>query len=159
MNIKIQQAKISSIHEINEMIDGSVNELQKKYYKESTIIVAKELIQGIEDLILNNSFYLAILDNKIIGCGGFKIDASKANQTEFKSFFVHPDYSKQGIGSLLLEYCISLCKEHSIKKIILTSTLSGVPLYQKFGFEKLKLSQILLSNNDYFDVIEMQLML
>ncbi|NLR91420.1 GNAT family N-acetyltransferase [Flammeovirga agarivorans] len=156
MDIQIQQAKINSIHKINEMIDISVNVLQKKYYKESTIIVGKELIQGIEDLILNHSFYIATLDHKIIGCGGFKIDTIQSDITEFKSFFVHPDYAKQGIGSLLLEYCISLCKKLSLKKIVLTSTLSGVPLYHKFGFEKIKSNQILLSNNDYFEVIEMQ---
>lgn len=51
------------------MIDITVNELQKNYYKESIINVGKELIKGIEDLILNSSFYVAISDNKIIGCG------------------------------------------------------------------------------------------
>jgi GNAT superfamily N-acetyltransferase len=58
-------------------------------------------------------------------------------------FFVHPDYQRQGIGTLLLKWG----KEKADKsgaKTWLTSTPQAVPVYQKNGWKVIDLYEICL---------------
>ncbi|RFU24680.1 hypothetical protein B7463_g11657, partial [Scytalidium lignicola] len=49
-------------------------------------------------------------------------------------FFVHPDYHRQGIGSLLLEWGIEEADKRGVK-VWLTSTPQAIGVYQKKGWE------------------------
>ena len=52
---------------------------------------------------------------------------------------VHPDYRKQGVGNLLIDNLITLCKENNINSLTLEVRESNIPaqsLYKKHGFKE-----------------------
>jgi len=55
------------------------------------------------------------------------------------SYFVHRDYQKKGIGSLLMEYAIENAPKYNIRilfAILLENNAASIHLLEKFSFEK-----------------------
>jgi GNAT superfamily N-acetyltransferase len=52
-----------------------------------------------------------------------------------RAFFVHPDYARRGVGSQILDACLSAARDAGFHRMELAATLPGVPLYERYGFE------------------------
>lgn len=81
--------------------------------------------------------YLVALDgNKVVGFVGMWIVFDEGDITNVA---VHPDYRKQGIGDLLINNLISLCKENNINSLTLEvreSNIKAQNLYKKHEFKE-----------------------
>ena len=81
--------------------------------------------------------YLVALDgNKVVGFVGMWIVFDEGDITNIA---VHPDYRKQGIGDLLMNNLISLCKENNINSLTLEvreSNIKAQNLYKKHEFKE-----------------------
>lgn len=81
--------------------------------------------------------YLVALDeNKVIGFLGMWVVFDEGDITNIA---VHPNYRKQGIGSLLMDNLIALCKENNINSLTLEVRESNRPaqnLYKKHEFKE-----------------------
>jgi ribosomal protein S18 acetylase RimI-like enzyme len=53
---------------------------------------------------------------------------------KIRAFFVHPDWARRGIGTLLLAHCEHAAKAHGFSTLELMGTLPGVKLYREHGF-------------------------
>lgn len=146
---------MGSFADIQALISTSARILQSQYYKQSEIETALELVNGIEELIRADSFLVAEYENKIIGCGGWKIDISEPQKAEIRGFFVHPDYARRGVGSLILTTCESKCSQRGIQALYLTATLSGEPFYKNNGFSEFGRFKQRLSNGESFELVKM----
>ncbi|MDD5754048.1 MAG: GNAT family N-acetyltransferase [Methylococcales bacterium] len=156
MNPRIYKASLENFAHIQTSISKSARTLQSQYYKKSQIETALELVNGIEELIAANSFFAVKYENKIIGCGGFAIDASESQKAEIRGFFVHPDYARKGIATLLLATCENEClHKKGIQTLYLTATLSGEPFYKKCGFSEFERFRQRLSNGESFELVKM----
>ena len=95
----------------------------------------------IKGTYLNNGgeFFVASLDNKVVGMGGLlKMDNEIA---EVKRMRVNIDYQKKGIGSLILESLIKRARELGFKKLELDTTENmhaAKRLYEGHGFKEFK---------------------
>ncbi|MDZ4993949.1 ribosomal-protein-alanine N-acetyltransferase [Clostridium perfringens] len=95
-------------------------------------------IESIEKELSNKlAKYLVALDgNKVIGFVGMWIVFDEGDITNIA---VHPDYRKQGVGNLLMDSLIALCKESNITSLTLEVRESNHPaqnLYKKHGFQE-----------------------
>ncbi|ELC8442060.1 ribosomal protein S18-alanine N-acetyltransferase [Clostridium perfringens] len=93
-------------------------------------------IESIEKELSNKlAKYLVALDgNKVIGFVGMWIVFDEGDITNIA---VHPDYRKQGVGNLLMDSLIALCKESNITSLTLEVRESNLPaqnLYKKHKF-------------------------
>ncbi len=86
----------------------------------------------------NSKYIIAILNNEIIGFAGIWQVIDEAHIT---NIVVRKDFRKLGIGSLLLEKLISICKNlESINSVTLEVNEDNIPaqkLYEKFNFKVL----------------------
>jgi ribosomal protein S18 acetylase RimI-like enzyme len=95
----------------------------------------------IKGTYLNNGgeFFVASLDNKVVGMGGLlKMNNEIA---EVKRMRVNLDYQQKGIGSLILKSLIKKAKELGYKKLELDTTENmdaAKRLYEKHGFKEFK---------------------
>jgi len=105
MNPRIYEANLENFAHIRSLISKSARILQSQYYKQAEIETAMELVSGIEELIAAGSFLVAEYEKKIIGCGGWAIDVSDPQKAEIRGFFVHPDFARRGVATLLLSTC------------------------------------------------------
>lgn len=51
-----------------------------------------------------------------------------------RAFFVHPEWTRRGIGSLLMRHCEVAARAAGFTRLELGATLPGVPLYKAHGF-------------------------
>lgn len=86
----------------------------------------------------NSKYIIAILNNEIIGFAGIWQVIDEAHIT---NIVVRKDFRKLGIGSLLLEKLIDICKNlESINSITLEvneDNITAQKLYEKFNFKVL----------------------
>ena len=78
------------------------------------------------------------------------IDAAK-----IRAFFVHPDFTRMGIGKRLLEKCEAEATSFGFTSFELVATLSGEKLYVSQGYVPMKFYEIDLGNGVTNQVISM----
>lgn len=117
-------------------------------------------------LILDGTYFIAEVEGQIAGSGGwskrktlFGGDQAKAHRAgspliaspdsapdglldpatdaaRIRAFYVHPQWSRKGIGSLILKSCEDAAREAGFKRVELAATLPGVPFYLAGGYAK-----------------------
>lgn len=86
---------------------------------------------------LDNKFaryVVAVMDNIVVGFGGMWIIIDEAHITNIA---VHPEYRTLGIGSMLLEALIDICRLEDCSSMTLEvrkSNFKAQGLYSKYGF-------------------------
>ena len=84
-----------------------------------------EILQ--QELLSNNSKYIVAksLDNIIVGFAGIKIILDTA---ELMNIVTKKSFRANGIGKLMLEYLINMCKKEKIKTLIKVEEEMGITL-------------------------------
>ena len=138
---------------IAEVIAASARGLSRDDYTEEQIESAIGTgVFGVDtQLIVDGTYYVAEIDGRMIGCGGwsrrrtlFGGDRFANRETEeldpgrdpakIRAFFVHPEWSRRGIGKAILERCESDARAHGFRSLELMATLPGRRLYEAEGY-------------------------
>ena len=150
----LRPATLQDLPALRELIPLSVRGLSHADYTPAQIESAIRYVFGPDtQLIADGTYFVAEEAGQIVGCGGWSFrrtlyggDQAKAGedtrlnpQTEaarIRAFFVHPDWARKGIGSQIMEACLSAARTAGFQRLELVATLPGVPLYRAFGFEE-----------------------
>ncbi len=129
------------------LIAVSVARLQKEDYTEAQRAAALGVIFGVDNqLVRDGTYLLAEVDGLLVGCGAWsqrnnrfgsdnvpgKDDGmlNPANDAaRIRGFFIHPDWSRRGIGSAILRECEVRAVAAGYRRAELTATLTGIALY------------------------------
>jgi GNAT superfamily N-acetyltransferase len=155
MNLEIRLATIEDIPALGELIRDSVRGLSADYYSAAQIESALVHIFGVDtQLILDRTYFIATAADQIAGSGGwskrltlFGGDQSKPDELEplldpstqparVRAFYIHPRWSRKGVGSLLLKSCEDAAAAAGFSRIEMAATLPGVPFYLARGYQK-----------------------
>lgn len=161
MSIEIRLATETDIPAIQELVRESVCALSAGYYTSTQIASALFHVFGVDtQLILDETYFVAGMENSIVGSGGwskratlFGGDQSKLagvdrlldpekEAARIRAFYVHPQWSRRGIASRILESCEDAARKAGFSRIELVATLPGEPLYLARGYEKAEPIQI-----------------
>ena len=74
---------------------------------------------------------------------------------KIRAFFVHPQYARRGIGTLILEACEHAARAAGFTRLEMGSTLTGVPFYRAHGYAPLENLQVPLSNGEMLPIVKM----
>ena len=94
----------------------------------------------------NSNYFIAKLNEKIVGFSGIK---TMVDEADIMNIVVKKDFRNQGIGSLLLENLIDLAKKQNLTSItleVMEENFPAIHLYKNFGFH-----QVGLRKNYYQD--------
>ena len=83
----------------------------------------------------NSKYLVAKLNNEIIGFAGIKIIIDEA---DIMNIVTKKIYRNQGVGTLLLNEIINLCKKHNLNSVSLEVNeinSSAIHLYENFNFK------------------------
>lgn len=163
MNVHIRLATIEDVPALQDLIRASVSELSEQYYTSKQISSALSHVFGVDtQLILDGTYFIAEVKGQFAGSGGwskrktlFGGDQAKADRVEslppasldalldpetdaarIRAFYVHPQWSRKGIASLILKSCEAAALEAGFKRVELAATLPGEPFYLARGYEK-----------------------
>ena len=153
MNYSIRKAVLSDRAAIQELIAASARGLSRTHYDDVQIEAAISVVFGVDtDLIDDETYFVAEANfGQIIGCGGWSRRKTLFGGDQFgnrdsemldprtepariRAFFVHPDFSRQGIGRAILSHCESDAEAHGFQSLELMATLPGIALYEACGY-------------------------
>jgi GNAT superfamily N-acetyltransferase len=168
-------ADIPSLH---ALIESSVRVLQAGDYTPAQIEGALGTVLGLDTQLIADETYYVIEaatpsgEKVIAACGGwskrktlFGSDHAAVREPEFldpatdaakiRAFFVHPDWARRGLGTLLLETCENAAKSAGFTRFEMGSTLTGVALYKLRGYHVIEPIFVPLRNGESLPVIRM----
>lgn len=152
MTYALRLATLADIPALEALIAQSVMELQVDYSQDQRR-GALGTVFGVDTQLLKDGTYFVVeLGNEIVACGGWsrrktlfgsdaiagKDDNSldpKVDAARIRAFFVHPDHTRRGLGTLVLKACEDAARAAGFTRFELVATLSGVALYAVHGFQ------------------------
>jgi GNAT superfamily N-acetyltransferase len=176
-NLRIRLAQLADVPELNRLIEASVRGLQANDYSQRQIEGALGTALGLDtQLVLDATYFIAFPAEQphvLVACGGwskrrtlFGSDGGSGRNAAFldpltdaariRAIFVHPNWARQGLGSLMLEHCESAAQREGFRRFEMGSTLTGVPLYRLRGYTELERVDVPLPNGEVLPVIRMQ---
>jgi GNAT superfamily N-acetyltransferase len=173
MQLITRPATFDDIPGLNEMIAGSVRGLSTAWYSNAQIESAIKYIFGVDtQLVKDGTYYVAELDGKTVGCGGWSkrntlyggdqhkeiedplLDPAK-DAARIRAFFVHPEYARRGIGTQIINVCEAAAKSNWFTCLELGATLPGVPLYAAMGYEAIERIDAPLPDGETLGIVKM----
>jgi GNAT superfamily N-acetyltransferase len=171
----LRLATEADIHALHPLIEASVRGLQANEYTPAQIEGALGTVLGIDtQLIADRTYFVAeSVDRKrLAGCGGwskrktlFGADRGPGRKPELlnpatdaakvRAIFVHPDFARQGLGSLILATAENAARAVGFHRFEMGSTLTGVPLYRLKGYVEVESIIIPLWNGQTLPVVKM----
>lgn len=176
----IRPAVAADVLVLRDLIDASVRRLQSGDYSPAQIDSALRTVFGVDSQLIADGTYLLVEtvpaepERKpvIVACGGWSkrktlyggdrwrdrqddmldpaVDAAK-----IRAFFIHPDWARRGIGTLLLDACESAAREAGFSRFEMGATLTGVKLFQTRGYVAVERLEVPLEGNITMPVIHM----
>ncbi|MGD0892100.1 MAG: GNAT family N-acetyltransferase [Terracidiphilus sp.] len=170
---------------LHALIEASVRGLQAGDYTQAQIEGALGTVLGLDtQLIRDRTYFVAEIadsDNSLsqnararepAGCGGwskrktlFGADRGPGREPDLldpatdaakvRAIFVHPDYARRGLGSLILARVEAEAAAAGFKRYEMGSTLTGVPLYRLKGYVEVERIGVPLHNGEALPVVKM----
>jgi GNAT superfamily N-acetyltransferase len=176
MNLTLRQADPADISVLPSLIDASVRGLQAADYTPAQIEGALQTVYGVDSqLIADGTYYVveAGPEAVIVGCGGWSKRKTlfggdrwtdredsllnpQHDAAKIRAFFVHPDWVRRGIGSMILEACERAAAAAGFTRFEMGATLTGVPLYRARGYFTLENLEVPLKDGESLAAVRME---
>lgn len=172
----LRLATEDDIPALHALIEASVRGLQASDYTPAQIEGALGTVLGLDtQLIRDRTYFVATALNtnaRSAACGGwskrktlFGADRGPAREPDLldpatdaakvRAIFVHPDYARQGLGSLILAHVEAKAQAAGFRRLEMGSTLTGVPLYRLKGYVEIERIAVPLANGEALPVVRM----
>jgi GNAT superfamily N-acetyltransferase len=173
---KIRQAIHADVTELRALVERSVRQLQKNDYTPAQIEGALGHALGLDTQLVEDGTYFAAVPiskpDVIVGCGGWSYRKTlfgsdhgpnresalldpATEPAKIRAIFVHPEWARQGLGSLILRHCEDAAQQAGFRSLEMGSTLTGVPLYSLKGYQHREKVFIPLPNGEALPIIHM----
>lgn len=130
----------------------AIEKLQTQYLNPEQISASHAAMGLDTQLIKDGTYFCVWQENQIVGCGGWSFrqtlyggnhsvgrNAGRLNpnfdRARIRAMYTHPDYIRQGIGSLILKTAEEAAVAAGFKSFEMAATLAGEPLYTRHGYE------------------------
>lgn len=174
MQFQIRVAVDADIPAIREVIQASVRELQAGDYTPAQIEGALATVFTVDSrLVADGTYLVATHEDRIAGCGGWSfrktlyggdqqveaIENSLLNPAtdaaKIRAIFVHPAYTRMGLGSLILEAAEDAAAAAGFRRLEMGSTLTGVKLYSLRGYRETERIAVPVGAGEEIEVVRM----
>jgi len=151
MELTIRQATMADLPALREVMDAAISELQKGFLTEEQIESSRTIMGLDTQLVKDGTYYVVEADGQIAGCGGWSRRATlyggdhtagrdahlldpDSDAARVRAMYTAPAFARRGVGWLILEECERAAAAEGFTRLQLMGTMSGLPLYRKFGF-------------------------
>jgi len=154
-NLRIVRALRKDLPQLQALMRKSIETLQSQFLTKPQIRASFEVMGLDTQLIEDGTYFAVLLDGELAGCGGWSGrdtlyggDHSKGRNARLldpslepariRAMYTHPDFTRRGIGRLILDTCEQAARDAGFKRAEMMATLAGVPLYAACGYEKIE---------------------
>jgi GNAT superfamily N-acetyltransferase len=172
-------ANPADIPRLHALIERSVRELQANDYTLAQLEGALGTYLGVDTQLIADGTYFVVEEpgsgpeTPLIASGGWSYrktlcgsdhrpgreDSILDPVTEaarIRAFFVHPQWARRGIGTKILDICESAARAHGFTRFEMGATLTGVPLYRRWGYTEIERIDLPLANGESLPIIRMK---
>ena len=165
------------VHGIINLMQLSIEENMKDFLSAEQIEANKESM-GVDQTLIDDGTYFVIEVSKegktvMVGCGGWGKrrtlfggnhtvgrDDSLSDPTKeparIRAMYTHPEWTRQGIGTLLLDLGEDAARDAGFKTIELGATVPGYPLYFARGYIEVSRQTKIAANGHENVIIKME---
>jgi GNAT superfamily N-acetyltransferase len=177
MNVRLRKALAEDIPRLREIIEASVRALQANDYSPPQIEGALQSVYGVDSQLIADGTYLVAEESTsagsaIVACGGWSkrktlyggdqysgredslLDPAH-DAAKIRAFFVHPQWARRGIGSMILKTCEEAAWAAGFTRLEMGATLSGVAFYKAKGYEEVENQSVPLGNGGALPIVKM----
>ena len=171
----IRAATMEDVPRLQALIPLSARNLRTGYSSEQVEAALGSALGVDTQLVQDGTYFVVEAQDQLVGCGGWSrrrtlygsdhVHASAKDDTwldpkidpaRIRAFFVHPEYARRGIGSLILRTCEAEASRLGFSCLELASTLPGEPLYRAHGYEEVERFEVPLPEGKGLPVIRMR---
>ncbi len=174
MEIEYRLARLEDIPELERLIPLSARILQRCHYSPAQLEGAIGTVFGVDSqLIKDGTYHVALAEGGIVGCGGWSrrktlyggdggrkgddpLRDPRVDPAMIRAFFVHPEFTRRGIGRTLLQLSEDGAAGAGFTSIEIVATLAGEPLYGAGGYITVERYDIPLVNGLTLPVVRMK---
>lgn len=169
----LRLAREADVPALEALIPLSVRVLQAPYYSRAQMDAALGPVFGVDrQLVLDGTYFVTERDGAIVGCGGWSQRCSlyggdsgrtraddlldpERDAARMRAFFVHPAWSRRGIGRSLMTACEQAIVAAGFRAVDVVATLADEPLYAAFGYAVVERYEIELAGGLTLPVVQM----
>jgi GNAT superfamily N-acetyltransferase len=153
----LRLARESDVPQLEALVPLASRALQASDYSQAQLDAALGGdIYGVDlQLIRDGTYYVAELEQRIVGCGGWsrrksRYGGSKARNepdaeldpavdaARMRAFYVHPHFARRGIGRSIVLACEEALVARGFRRVDIMATLAGARLYGSLGYRELE---------------------
>jgi GNAT superfamily N-acetyltransferase len=150
----LRPARLDEAELLEGLMKASTRELFPLFYDEAQTASAVEFVAVVDRRLIEDGTYFAIeAEGEVVACGGWSKrgklytgsgDAAgddrlldpRSEPAHVRAMFVRPDWTRRGLGTLILEACEEAARNDGFTTLDLLATLPGERLYTHFGFRE-----------------------
>jgi GNAT superfamily N-acetyltransferase len=180
-DFRVRPALLEDLPVLRALIDASVRRLQADDYTPAQREGALTTVFGVDTQLIADGTYLVVEYRPansqpgaaIVACGGWSkrktlygADQWTDRQDDLldpihdaariRAFFIHPDWARRGIGTLLLEACEDAAKSAGFRRFEMGATLTGAKLFRARGYVAVENLAVPLVNGESLPIIHMK---
>ncbi len=170
---------------LGPLIEASIRGLQTNDYSPSQIDQAIGTWLGLDTQLITDQTYFAVevpaaanpdslpTVGNLAACGGWSRRKTpygsdhrpnrddslldpKTEAAKIRAFFVHPAWTRRGIGTRILELCEQAAQGEGFTRFEMGATLTGIPLYRRHGYAEGERIDLPLANGEVLPIVEMR---
>jgi len=175
-SFRVRLALLSDVPSLQPLIAASVRGLQAGDYTPAQLEGALVSVYGVDTRLIEDGTYFAVEEEnstaQLVGCGGWSrrktlyggdqyagrqddlLDPA-TDPAKIRAFFVHPQWARRGIGSLILDACENAAIAAGFRRLEMGATLTGVPFYAARGYVALEAMAVPLGNGESLPIVRM----
>ncbi len=153
----LRLATIEDVPALHRLIDRSIRHLGGRVYDARQIESSLTYVFGVDTALIRDKTYFVVeVEGEVVGAGGWsrrrthyggdqhlalrddRLRDPAADPAAIRAFYVDPDWARRGIGSMIMEASEAAAHKAGFRSFELLATLSGVPLYEHFGYRRLE---------------------
>jgi len=169
----IRTATPADLPGIEQVMRASMAALGAQFYDAAQTASAVRYIAVLDrQLVDDGTYYVVIEDDRIVACGGWSRRAKlftgtsaqdaiagfvdpASDPARIRAMFVLPEYSRRGLGRLILATAERDARALGFSRFELMATLPGVPLYRACGYEAVEEVTLELPDGTRVDCVRM----
>jgi GNAT superfamily N-acetyltransferase len=160
----LRLATVNELAEIDALMKASTRDLFPNFYDAAQTDAAIQYIAAVDrQLVEDRTYFVLESGNELVACGGWsrrdklytgsgdsETDAAlldpATQPARVRAMFVRSDWTRRGLGTRILEASEAAAKAEGFERLALMATLSGLPLYERYGFIVIEHADIPMPN-------------
>ncbi len=173
-DIRLRRARPMDAYPITQLMRRALGELSGDHYSPQQIasMMDEDLTPDMQ-LIKDGTYFVIESRGQIIACGGWsrysalyngdttnggehELSDQETGSAKIRLMFVDPDFTRRGLGTMLLETSMFDARMEGFNRFELLGTLTAEGLYQRMGFVTLEVINYTDSNGVVVPLVRME---